>query len=153
MASHQQEVILPYTSDQMFDLVSDIKRYPEFVRWVTALRVLEPREENGVHYCIGEAVVAFKGFANTFATSVATNRAERTVNVGLVKGPLKHLKNEWRFTPEGEGKTRVFFSVDYEFNNFLLRALARANHQFAIDKIMGTFLAEAKRRYGTEKPA
>lgn len=148
MAQHKQELVLPYTPEQMFELVSDIKRYPEFVKWVAALRVLDPREVDGVKHCVGEAVVAFKGFTNTFATSVETNEAARTVKVGLVKGPLKKLYNSWYFAPEGVSGTRVFFSVDYEFSNFILRALARANHQFAIERIMQTFLTEAKRRYG-----
>jgi len=148
MPSHKQEMVLPYKPEQMYDLVSDIKRYPEFVRWVSALRIVDPREENGVSYCIGEAVVAFKGFTHTFATSVASNPKEKTVQVGLVKGPLKHLDNRWAFLPEGEGLTRVLFSVDYDFSNFIMRALARANHEYAVEKIMGTFLAEAKRRYG-----
>ena len=147
MASYKEEMVLPYKPEQMYDLVSDIKRYPEFVRWVSALRVLNPREEAGVSHCVAEAVVAFKGFTHTFATSVVANPAEQTVQVGLVKGPLKHLDNRWAFLPEGEGQTRVFFSVDYDFSNFILRALARANHEYAVEKIMGTFLAEAKRRY------
>jgi len=148
MPSYKQEMVLPYKPEQMFDLVSDIKRYPEFVRWVTALRVLDPREEQGTKHCTGEAVVAFKGFTQVFATSVASNPSERTVQVGLIKGPLKHLDNQWRFVPEGDSQTRVLFSVEYDFSNFVLRALAKANHQYAVEKIMGTFLAEAKRRYG-----
>jgi len=150
MRKHTQEIVLPYTVEQMFDLVSDIKRYPEFVRWITALRVSNPRTVAEVNHCVGEAVVAFKGFSHTFATRVAADRANNTIEVSLERGPFKHLVNTWRFAKEGENITRVFFSIEYEFSNFILQGLARANHDYAIKQIMGTFLEEAKQRYGDQ---
>ena len=147
MPTFNKTLSLPYRPEQMFDLVSDIKRYPEFVRWVSALRVLHPSTEGNVHTCTGEAVVAFKGFSQTFATSVRSDKGPLTVDVSLVRGPLKHLENKWRFEAEGEAGCKVHFAVDYDFSNFILRALAKANHDIAVDRIMGTFLAEAKRRY------
>lgn len=153
MPRHKQDMLLPYRPDQMYELVSDIERYPEFVKWITALRVVDPHDQDGTHHCTGEALVAFKGFTQTFATNVAANPLARTVDVRLARGPLKRLENSWRFEAENETQTRVFFAVDYEFSNFVLRALARANHELAIDRIMGTFLAEAKRRYGKSPAA
>ncbi len=147
MPPHNEEKYVPYAPADMFDLVSNIKRYPEFVKWITALRVLNPKEQDGVEECVGEAVVAFKGFTHTFATRVKTQAEKRQVHVSLVKGPLKHLENSWAFIPQGDG-TLIRFGVDYEFSNFVLRALARANHDYAVQRIMETFLTEAERRYG-----
>jgi coenzyme Q-binding protein COQ10 len=148
MQTHTEELTVPYRPEQMFDLVSDIQRYPEFVRWITALRISKAHEEDGVKTCIGEAVVAFKGFTNNFATHVKANSIENHVEVGLVRGPFKHLLNTWHFSPQGETATRINFYIEYEFSNFILRALARANHEYAIKRIMQTFLDEAKMRYG-----
>ena len=149
MQKHTEELILPYRPDQMFDLVSDIQRYPEFVRWITALRISKAHEENGIRHCIGEAVVAFKGFTNTFATRVKAAPLEKRVEVSLVRGPFKHLLNTWDFVSHGEAGTRINFYIEYEFSNFILRALARANHEYAIKQIMQTFIDEAKKRYGS----
>lgn len=147
MLSHKQDMVLPYAADDMYELVSGIERYPEFVRWIKALRVRDETLEAELRSCVGEAVVAFKGFTQTFATSVKADPVKRRVDVGLVRGPLKHLDNVWRFVPLEDGRTRIEFFVEYEFSNFILRALAKSNHQYAIDKIMQTFLDEAKRRY------
>jgi len=151
MRRHTQELVLPYTPDQVFELVADINRYPEFVKWIRALRVSGARQEGEVHHCLGEAVVAFKGFTQTFATKVISDKEQNIVTVGLERGPFRHLKNTWRFEPEGEQGTRLFFHIEYEFSNFILQSLARANHDYAIEQIMDTFLAEAKRRYAVPK--
>lgn len=151
MRRHTEEISLPYRPDQMFDLVADIARYPEFVRWITALRVSNLREEDGVKNCLGEAVVAFKGFTHTFATTVRADKPNHNVEVGLARGPFKHLLNTWTFHPEGDGGTRIHFYIEYEFSNFILRALARANHNYAIGQVMKTFLDEAKKRYGGDQ--
>lgn len=150
MPSYSKSISLPYKPEQMFELVSGIERYPEFVRWVSALRVLDPKIEGSVKTCVGEAIVAFKGVTQTFATHVRSDAAASSVNVSLARGPLKRLENSWRFEPEGEAGCRVHFDVDYDFSNFILRALARSNHDRAVDLIMGTFLAEAKRRYSPQ---
>lgn len=148
MPSYRKQVVLPYHPDQMFELVSDIERYPEFLKWVRALRVSNPRDEGDVHSCTSEALVAFKGFTQTFSTDVIADGAAKTVEVRLVRGPLKRLENLWRFEPHGDDGTHLFFEVDYAFSSFILRALAQANHDLAVDRLMGMFLKEAKRRYG-----
>lgn len=145
---HNQDLVLPYSPKQMYDLVSDIERYPEFVRWIRALRVSRARQEGHVHHCLGEAVVAFKGFTHTFATRVSADPDSKLITVGLERGPFRRLVNTWHFTTEGSDSTRIFFHIEYEFSNFILQALARANHSYAIDQIMKTFIDEAKRRYG-----
>ena len=148
MPQHKQSMILPYKPEEVFELVSDIESYPSFVKWITALRKSDVRQDGDKHACIGEAVVAFKGFTQSFSTRVVSDASAKRVDVSLVRGPLKYLDNAWRFEPVEDGKTKVHFSVDYDFSNFVLRALAAANHDIAIDRIISTFLAEAKRRYG-----
>ncbi len=148
MPKHHQALNVPYTPEQLFELVSDISRYPEFIKWIKALRVSGPKTEGPLHTCVGEAVVGFKGFTESFSTSVAAHSEDKTVAVKLVRGPFRKLENNWCFAADGAGGTIIDFTIDYEFSNLILRTLANANKDIAIDRIMGAFLAEAKRRYG-----
>lgn len=137
---------LPYAETDMFALVSDIQRYPEFIKWITALRVKSPQKEGAVVTCIGEAIIGFKGFTERFSTHVRANFETLTVDVALADGPFKKLENRWIMTPR-EGGSHLEFQIDYEFSNPVLRALAATNTDLAIDKIMGSFLKEADKRY------
>ena len=87
------------------------------------------------------------GVSETFATKVVSDAEARTVEVSLVRGPLKHLNNSWKFIPRGDS-TDVEFFVDFEFKNLILRALASANFELAMNRIMAAFVSEADRRYG-----
>jgi len=145
---HRQTLKVPYTPEQLFALVSDIARYPEFIKWIKALRVSQPNTEGPLHTCVGEAVVGFKGFTESFSTSVEAHSEQHTVVVNLVRGPFRKPDNYWQFSSHADGCATIDFTIDYEFSNFVLRALANANRDVAIDRIMSAFLDEAKRRYG-----
>ena len=129
-------------------LVSDIERYPDFIRWIKALRVSNPREENGVRSELGEVLVGFKGFSERFSTLVVSNPLEKTVTASLVRGPFRRLKNVWQFSELPIGKAQIDFHLDYEFSNPVLSMLARSNTDKAVSRIMQSFMEEADRRYG-----
>ncbi len=150
MPQHSLHRTLPYMPDQMFDLVADIRRYPEFIKWVKALRVSKSNEKAGIQTSLAEALVAFKGLSETFSTQVKADRQTRQIDVTYVHGPFKRLVNKWSFEAFGTGHSRIHFFVDYEFDNFVLRALARANQDMAMRKIMSSFVTEAHRRYETK---
>ncbi|MEM9667709.1 MAG: type II toxin-antitoxin system RatA family toxin [Pseudomonadota bacterium] len=147
MAGHVERLIVPYTPDDMFSLVADVETYPKFIKWVKALRKSRPRIDGTTHHCIGEAVVGFKGFTERFATSVATDTEELSVRARLVRGPFKKLENDWHFAPTDDNQTQITFWIDYQFSNPLLAALAAANRETAIRRIMEAFLSEAARRF------
>ncbi len=148
MPKHHQSLKVPYAPEQLFELVSDIVRYPEFIKWIKALRVRNPKVDGDLYTCTGEAVVGFKGFTESFSTTVEAHAGQKTVAVKLVRGPFRKLDNHWRFSSHEDGGTSIDFTIEYEFSNLILRALASANKDIAIDRIMGAFLDEAKRRYG-----
>ena len=150
MSGHIETLNVPYAPGQMFDLVSDIETYPNFIKWVKALRKSRPRDEGPVHHCVGEAVVGFKGFTERFSTSVAADKDRHTVEVRLVRGPFRKLENDWAFTRTPTGDTQIRFRIDYQFSNPVLAALAVANRDLAVSKIMEAFLREAKRRYAPD---
>lgn len=137
-----------HSPENLLSLVSDIARYPEFIKWIKAMRVSNEKFEGDETHRLGEALVGFKGFSEKFATNVKSSHKEKTVQVTLVRGPFRHLKNIWKFTANPEGVTRVDFHIDYAFSNPILAMLARSNTDSAIARIMQSFVEEADKRYG-----
>ncbi|MFN7179213.1 type II toxin-antitoxin system RatA family toxin [Hyphomonas sp.] len=140
---------VPYVPAECFQLVSGIEKYPDFIRWITALRVSEQRTVSpGVEECLGEVVVGFKGFAERFSTRVTADEPARRVTAALVRGPFRKLFAEWRITESVAGASDVSLEINYEFRNPVIGFLAAANHDMAVDRILAAFLAEARQRYG-----
>ncbi len=148
MAVHTLTRILPYAPDQLAALVADVHAYPDFVPWVTSMRVWNEREEaEGVTLLDAEAGVGFAFLKERFSTWVRHDRNAHKVEVGLIRGPFKHLKNRWAFFPHPDG-TRLEFMIDFAFRSPILDAMLRANFDRAVDSLIRKFEAEAARRYG-----
>lgn len=129
--------------------MSDIAKYPDFIRWITAMRVSGQRElQPGVTECQGEAVVGFKGFVERFTTQVVADEPAARVTASLVRGPFRKLFAEWRIFESVAGASDISLEIDYEFRNPVIGFLAAANHDLAVDRILNAFLLEAKRRFG-----
>ena len=101
MPRHSETQHLPYTPEQLFDLVADVARYDEFLPWVVAVRVRSSSETETV----ADLVVGFNAFKERFTSRVAKERPTR-ICVDYVEGPLKYLHNEWRFEPRGRRRDR-----------------------------------------------
>jgi coenzyme Q-binding protein COQ10 len=139
---------LPYTPDQLFQLVGDVERYPEFVPWITSMRVWNKQDEgDGITSLDAEAGVGFAFLTERFSTRVRRDANTREITVNLLRGPFRHLRNEWRFRPEESG-TAVEFEIDFEFKSRLLETLLAANLGRAVDRLVGCFDARAKALYG-----
>lgn len=150
MAVHRVTKILPWTPAQLADLVADIRAYPDFVRWVTAMRVWNVREEAaGVTLLDAESEVGFSFLKERFSTWVRHDRNTPMVEVGLIRGPFRHLKNRWTFLADPQG-TRLEFMIDFAFKSPVLNAMLQANFDRAVSSLIGSFEAEATRRYGTK---
>ncbi|WP_306003803.1 type II toxin-antitoxin system RatA family toxin [Brevundimonas sp. C43] len=148
MAVHRVTRILPYAPKQLADLVADVRAYPDFVPWVTSMRVWNGREEgDGVGLQDAEASVGFSFLKERFSTWVRHDRNAPKVEVGLLRGPFKHLKNRWEFFPHQDG-TRLEFIIDFAFKSRMLDMMLSANFDRAVEKLIGCFEAEAKRRFG-----
>lgn len=148
MAVHRVTKILPYQPDQLAELVADVKAYPQFVKWVTGMRTWNRREERpGVCVEDAEASVGFSFLTEKFSTWVRHDQNRPMVEVGLLRGPFRHLKNRWEFFPDPKG-TRVEFMIDFAFRSTLLNGMLQANFDRAVSALMSSFEAEAARRYG-----
>lgn len=149
MALHRVTRVLPYTPDQLAALVADVRAYPDFVPWVTSMRTWNPREEApGVGLLDAEASVGFSFLKERFSTWVRHDSNLNTVEVGLIRGPFRHLKNRWEFHGDPKG-TRVEFMIDFAFRSRILDAMLQANFDLAVSRLMACFEAEARRRHGS----
>ena len=101
MPRHTETRVLPYTPEQMFDLVADVGRYQEFLPWVAAMRVRSDSETE----MVADLVVGFKALKETF-TSRVHKRRPRRIEIDYVEGPLKYLHNSWKFRPAARAAPR-----------------------------------------------
>jgi coenzyme Q-binding protein COQ10 len=114
---------VPHSPDQMFDLVADVERYPEFLPLCEALAIRSRKERDGKILLIADMTVGYKAIRETFTTQVLLNKAERIIDVKYIDGPFKYLDNRWHFAnAPGSGCTVDFF-IDYEFKSRILGAL------------------------------
>lgn len=143
MPRHTETRALPYAPAQMFDLVADVRRYPDFLPWVIALRV----RDDSPTATIADMIVGFKGLRESFTSKVEKERPHR-IRVEYVDGPLKYLRNDWRFEADGQGGCRVVFCVDFQFKNRLFERLAGQVFDAALRRMIGAFEARAHTLYG-----
>ncbi len=140
--------ILPYSPEQLFALVGDVERYPDFVPWVTSMRVWNRREaEGGASQLDAEAGVGFSFLKEKFSTRVRRDPVRAEITVSLISGPFKHLLNRWRFSAHPSG-TQIDFLIDFDFKSRLLQTILAANMQHAVERLIGCFEARARVLYG-----
>ena len=135
---------LPWSAEQMFDLVAAVKRYPEFLPWVVATRI----RSDSADEMVADMMVGFNVINEKFTSRVRKHRAEQ-IAVEYVDGPLKNLRNVWRFTPDGPGACVIDFSVDFRFRNPIFEKLAGQYLDRAFRKMVAAFEARAQKLYGS----
>lgn len=147
MPRHKETRRLPYTPEQMFDLVADVAHYADFLPWVVAMRV---RSDTATE-TVADMIVGFKGLRETFTSRVVKQRPV-SVHVDYVEGPLKYLHNDWGFRPDGDG-CLVDFSVDFAFRNRVFEAMAGQVFAAALRRMIGAFEERAAVLYGAGSTA
>jgi coenzyme Q-binding protein COQ10 len=135
---------LPYSAEQMFDLVADVARYPEFLPWVVATRV---RSDDG-HEMLADMLVGFKALREKFTSRVLKDRPGR-LEVIYIDGPMRDLDNLWQFHPLPEGGCEIDFTVDFSFKNKMFEMLAGQYFDRAFRKLVVAFEARANELYGS----
>lgn len=143
MPRHSETRNLPYSPDQMFDLVADVKRYQEFLPWVAATRV----RSNSETAMVADLVVGFRSLKETFTSRVNKHRPDRII-IDYVEGPLKYLHNTWKFQPDGRGGTDIDFCVEFAFKSRIFEALAGQVFDRALRRMTAAFEERAHELYG-----
>lgn len=144
---------LPYTPEQMFDLVSDVEQYPTFFPLCEALRVRTRELGGDTEVLVAAMDIGYRAIRETITTRVTLERPKLQVRVELVDGPFRHLENRWRFTPAPGGSgTDVHFFIAYEFKSFALQLLVGGLFDHAFRRCVSAFEARARQVYGTGRP-
>jgi coenzyme Q-binding protein COQ10 len=147
MPSHSETRTLPYTAAQMYDLVADVARYPEFLPWTAAARINSRKQEGDHEVMLADLVVSFKVFREKFGSRVTLWPARQRIDTEYIEGPFRHLHSRWEFR-DVEGGSEVHFDVDFEFRNILLQKAAGLFFFEAMQRIVRAFEARAHALYG-----
>ena len=145
--------LLPYTPEQLFEVVADVRRYPEFIPYLTSMRVWDEAEEGpGFSTFKAEAGVGFAMFREKFGTLVGLDRARGEIECHLISGPFHKLENRWRFSPHEQG-TAIDFFIELQLKSRLLQGMVDANADKVTSKIVQGFEARARQLYGAAAAA
>ena len=144
MPKHEDHRLLPYRPDQLYDLVVDVERYPEFLPWCIGARIRERRPTE----IVADLVIGFKMYRERF-TSHVTLEPPGSIAVTYSEGPFRYLNNAWRFTPAPGGACQVDFHVDFELRSKLLQGMLDLVFGEAIRRMVSAFEARARTLYGT----
>ncbi len=142
MPVHREKRVLPYTPEQMFTLVADVEKYPEFLPWCVACRI---RKQESPASFTADLQVGFKMVREQFTSRVTLERPN-AIMVTYLNGPFEHLTNEWKFAPSPKG-TEVDFFLSFEFRSRLLQTLIGVLFEEAVHRMVSAFEARAARLY------
>jgi len=143
MATHAERRKLPYTAEQLFDLVADVERYPEFLPWCVGARIRERRDNT----IVADLLIGFRMIRERFTSKVVLDRPRR-IDVAYSEGPFKYLRNRWIFEPQQDGGCIIDFHVDFEFRSRLLQKIIEVLFNEAIRRMVSAFEGRARSLYG-----
>ena len=147
MPTHSETRTLPYTAQQMYDLVADVESYPKFLPWTAAARI-RSRDDQGDHeVMLADLVISFKVFRERFGSRVTLWPADSRIDTEYLDGPFHHMQSKWGFTDVGGG-CEVSFFVDFEFKNRILQGAAGMFFYEAMQRIVRAFERRAAELYG-----
>ncbi len=148
MRTYRERKIVPYSPDQVFDVVGDVEHYPEFLPWVEDLVIHKRWEEDGVEHFEATMTVTAKSYSGAARTQVRLDHVENEIVVDLLDGPFKHLHNTWKFRERKQRGTEVFFYIEFEFTSRVYQTLIGAFMGEAARRMVGAFTDRMKKLYG-----
>ncbi|CUJ24831.1 type II toxin-antitoxin system RatA family toxin [Cognatishimia activa] len=147
MPTHSETRTLPYTAQQMYDLVADVASYPKFLPWCAAARIRSRSPEGDAELMLADLVISFKVFRERFGSKVLLHPNEKSIDTEYLDGPFKFLKSTWDFQ-DTEGGCDVSFFVDFEFKNAILQGIIGVVFNEAMHRIVRAFESRAAELYG-----
>jgi len=146
MPQHSKKYVMPHTAEQLFDLVADVAKYPEFLPWCIAARITK----NDGKIMLADLIVGYKVFREKFTSKVTMNRPGE-IEVTYLNGPMKYLHNRWGFEAKEDGTCTVDFHIDFEFQNRMFESMMGAFFSEALQRMVHAFEERADDLYGSEK--
>lgn len=147
MPTHSETRKLPYTAQQMYDLVADVGSYPEFLPWCAAARVLSVTPQGDKKIMEADLVISFKVFRERFTSRVDLMPQDKKIDTEYLDGPFRYMKSNWAFE-DTEGGCNVSFFVDFAFRNMILQRLIGVVFNEAMHRIVRAFETRAADLYG-----
>ena len=147
MPKHTETRRLPHTAQQMYDLVADVKRYPEFLPWTAGARIRELRDAGDHQVMLADLVISFKVFRESFGSRVTLWPDTKKIDTEYLDGPFKYMISSWHFEDAEDG-CDVHFHVEFEFRNRLLQTTATVFFNDAMQRVVRAFERRAAELYG-----
>ena len=144
MATHSEQRSLPHSSEQLFGLVADVEKYPEFLPWCVGARIRSQESD----LLVADLMIGFNGLNEKFTTQVKLDRVAMKIDVIYQDGPFKYLNNRWLFISKNAGACDLDFFIDFEFKSRLLQALMGPLFGEAVRRMVGAFESRALHLYG-----
>ena len=151
MPHHHETRKLPYSAQQMYDLVADVEKYPQFLPWTAAARIRSRRDIPDGEVMEADLVISFKVFRETFGSRVTLYPEVMKIETEYLDGPFRHMESTWSFldmTSDQQGRCEVTFDVDFEFRNRILGSAAGMFFNDAMQRIVRAFERRAAALYG-----
>lgn len=143
MPTHAEQRVVPFAPEQLFDLIADIQRYPEFLPWCVGARIRK-RDGNRI---VADLVIGYKLIRERFTSTVTLSPEQNRIDVEYTDGPFKYLNNHWVFEPHPDG-CLIDFYVDFEFRSKMLQKIIEVFFNEAVRRMVGAFEARAHELYG-----
>lgn len=147
MATHAEKRVLPYRPEQLFDLVAEVEKYPEFLPWCVGARIRD-RKDNVI---VADLAVGFRGIREKFTSRVTLDRPGMRIDVAYLDGPFRYLNNHWIFRESAGESCEIDFYVDFEFRSRILQRLIGALFNEAVRRMVSAFEARAAALYGNDQ--
>lgn len=147
MPTHSETKPLPYSATQMYDLVADVSKYPEFLPWTGAARIRSDVDKGDHRVMEADLVISFKVFRERFTSRVVLWPDENRIDTVYLDGPFKHMKSNWQFEDTDTG-CNVHFHVDFEFRNAILQGIIGVVFNEAMQRVVRAFENRARHLYG-----
>ncbi|MEH6772672.1 MAG: type II toxin-antitoxin system RatA family toxin [Cereibacter changlensis] len=148
MPTHSETRPLPYTAQQMYDLVADVESYPQFLPWNSAARIRSRKPIEGGEVMEADLVISFKVFRERFGSRVKLFPGAKRIETEYLDGPFKYMRSTWGFKDLPDGRCEVDFFVDFEFRNAILQGIIGVVFNEAMHRIVRAFEKRAAALYG-----
>ncbi|MEN8831617.1 MAG: type II toxin-antitoxin system RatA family toxin [Pacificibacter sp.] len=147
MPTHQETKTMPYTAQQMYDLVADVQSYPKFLPWNAAARIRSRDQFDDHEVMLADLVISFKVFREKFGSKVVLWPEQMKIDTDYLDGPFKYLKSWWQFRDLETGGCEVEFFVDFEFKNAILQSVIGMVFNEAMQRVVRAFERRAAELY------
>lgn len=147
MPTHAETRTLPYSAQQMYDLVADVDSYPKFLPWCSAARIKSVTPQGNTEVMEADLIISFKVFRERFTSRVVLMPDDKKIDSEYLDGPFRYMKSNWSFR-DIDGGCEVSFFVDFAFRNMILQRLIGVVFNDAMLRIVRAFESRAEELYG-----